>query len=207
MNKGDFLRKENTRDEIINAAYCLYLENGYHGTSMRAIANEAGISLGGIYNHFASKEEIFVTVIYQHHPFRELVARLDQARGETLEELLFDAERCFDEVFPQNPDGYLKLLFIEIIEFKSQHIAQLFDKIYPQLDQLAKRIFNQRPNPGEYHSFFLLRAFLGLLFSYRMTEWMFGSLLPEETSLTDQKNFVEIFLHGILSEKTLGDSA
>ena len=86
MSEIQVSRKEKTREEILNVAYRLFLENGFHGTSMRPIAREAGVSLGGIYNHFNSKEEIFASIFYEFHPYRELLEQLNQAQGDTLEE-------------------------------------------------------------------------------------------------------------------------
>ena len=51
---------EVTRLAIEDAAIELFLEHGYHATSMREIADHAGLALGGIYNHFKSKDEIFL---------------------------------------------------------------------------------------------------------------------------------------------------
>lgn len=48
----------NKAKEILTAAMRLFSEVGYHGSSMRAIAREAGIVQSSIYNHFASKEEV-----------------------------------------------------------------------------------------------------------------------------------------------------
>jgi len=45
---------ETTRLTIEDAAVELFMEHGYHATSMRQIAERAGLALGGIYNHFAS---------------------------------------------------------------------------------------------------------------------------------------------------------
>ena len=57
------LRKgEATQARILDAAYSLFMEQGYHGTSMRQIVERAGVTTGGVYNHFASKEEIWVAV-------------------------------------------------------------------------------------------------------------------------------------------------
>jgi AcrR family transcriptional regulator len=39
---------ERTRRQVIQAAQRLFVERGYHGTSMRQIAQEAGLALGGI---------------------------------------------------------------------------------------------------------------------------------------------------------------
>jgi len=61
-------RRRNTRQQILQEAYALFLSQGYHGTSMRSIATQAGISLGAIYNHFESKEEIFTELLEAHHP-------------------------------------------------------------------------------------------------------------------------------------------
>src|SRR5207248_2942917 len=47
-----------TRSTIIDAALRLFRERGYDATTMRAIAAEAGVSVGNAYYYFASKEQL-----------------------------------------------------------------------------------------------------------------------------------------------------
>ena len=47
-----------TRSVIIDAALRLFRERGYDATTMRAIATEAGVSVGNAYYYFASKEQL-----------------------------------------------------------------------------------------------------------------------------------------------------
>ncbi len=47
-----------TRSAIIEAALRLFREKGYDDTTMRAVAAEAGVSVGNAYYYFASKEQL-----------------------------------------------------------------------------------------------------------------------------------------------------
>src|SRR2546427_11728714 len=47
-----------TRTAIIDAASRLFRERGYDAPTMRAIATEAGVSVGNAYYYFASKEQL-----------------------------------------------------------------------------------------------------------------------------------------------------
>ena len=47
-----------TRSAIIDAALRLFRERGYDATTMRAIATEAGVSVGNAYYYFDSKERL-----------------------------------------------------------------------------------------------------------------------------------------------------
>jgi AcrR family transcriptional regulator len=47
-----------TRSAIIDAALKLFREKGYDATTMRAIASEAGVSVGNAYYYFESKEHL-----------------------------------------------------------------------------------------------------------------------------------------------------
>ena len=47
-----------TRSSIIDAALRLFRERGYDATTMRAIATEAGVSVGNAYYYFESKEQL-----------------------------------------------------------------------------------------------------------------------------------------------------
>jgi AcrR family transcriptional regulator len=51
-------RREETRARIVEAALRLFEERGYEKTTMRAVAAEAGVSLGNAYYYFASKDHL-----------------------------------------------------------------------------------------------------------------------------------------------------
>ena len=49
---------EQTKAAIIDAALALFTERGFDATTMRAIAESAGVSLGNAYYYFRSKDEL-----------------------------------------------------------------------------------------------------------------------------------------------------
>lgn len=51
-------KSERTRQQIVAAALRLFREQGYQGTTMRAVAASAGVSVGNAYYYFSSKEEL-----------------------------------------------------------------------------------------------------------------------------------------------------
>jgi len=54
-------KSEQTRALIVETALRLFRERGYEATTMRAIAKEAGVSVGNAYYYFGSKEELLQT--------------------------------------------------------------------------------------------------------------------------------------------------
>jgi AcrR family transcriptional regulator len=48
-----------TRDRLVEVATRLFAERGFEGTSIEAVLDEAGVSRGSLYHHFASKEALF----------------------------------------------------------------------------------------------------------------------------------------------------
>ncbi|MER8013154.1 TetR/AcrR family transcriptional regulator [Streptomyces griseoluteus] len=55
---GPQSKSEHTRALILETAMRLFQENGYDKTTMRAIAKEAGVSVGNAYYYFAGKEHL-----------------------------------------------------------------------------------------------------------------------------------------------------
>lgn len=56
-------RGEAKRQAVIDAAERIFLDQGYASASMDGIAAEAGVSKRTVYNHFASKQELFQAVV------------------------------------------------------------------------------------------------------------------------------------------------
>lgn len=52
-------QKAETRERILTAAARLFRESGYDGVGVDAIMSEAGLTAGGFYSHFSSKEALF----------------------------------------------------------------------------------------------------------------------------------------------------
>ena len=50
-------------DAPLSAALSAFLELGYHGATMRDIAGRAGLSVPGIYHHYASKQQMLVAIL------------------------------------------------------------------------------------------------------------------------------------------------
>lgn len=48
---------------ILRAAQHCFVEQGYHGTSIRVIATRAGLSVPGLYHHHRSKQEMLQAIV------------------------------------------------------------------------------------------------------------------------------------------------
>jgi TetR/AcrR family transcriptional regulator, fatty acid metabolism regulator protein len=67
-----------TRDKearILGAAVRVFARHGYHGSTMAAVAREAGVATGTIYLYFERKQELLVTLFRRH-----LTEYLDRCR-------------------------------------------------------------------------------------------------------------------------------
>ena len=189
---------ERTRAVLLDAAKRLFVSKGFHGTSMRAIADEAGLALGGIYNHFDNKEDIFVAVLAERHPFLVVLPVMREAQGSTVEALVRDAAGRMIAELGKNQE-FLNLMLIELVEFEAKHIPVMFETLFPSLMEFAQRFqvvqgpLRNIPLP------IILRSFIGLFFSYFITDLIIGGLLPAEMKVGAFDYFIDIYLHGILA--------
>lgn len=198
MQSTTISKGEATRLNIIDAARQLFVRQGYHGTSMRQVAQSASIALGSVYNHFASKEQLFQAVFREYHPYKEVLPALLQAEGDTIEQVLRDALQRMVSALEKRPD-FINLTFIEVVEFKSVHANQLFADIFPQLVEVAQRIhqrFNQQMRPIPLAMF--IRSYMGMFFSYFFTDLIIAPQTPEEFRRDALEYLLDIYLHGIL---------
>jgi len=192
MTKG-----QDTQEAIVEAAFRLFVSQGYHGTSMRQIAQASGLQPSSLYNHFDGKEQIFIAIINKHHPYHEILPILESAQGEDAEELFRDVATRAYNVVRQNQE-ILHLLFIEMVEFDGRHFGHLFNqlspRIFPFLNKLRKaKGILRRINPAN-----MLLSIMGLV----MSQWILEAVFLRNIKLPGtSKHFedaLEIYLHGVL---------
>ncbi len=117
---------------MLAAALRVFRARGVHGASMRAIADEAGITEAAIYRHFASKSELLTTLFLRCAD--ELYTHLFAAQegiSDPVERLVVLAQAFFDFAL-SHPEEYS---FIAAVHHHQLRVQQM-----PH-ERLPKRLF------------------------------------------------------------------
>jgi AcrR family transcriptional regulator len=70
-------RREATIRKVLDAAIESLVESGYAGTSMQLVATRAGVSIGGLFRHFPTREALMVSVA--EDAMRQILERYGRA--------------------------------------------------------------------------------------------------------------------------------
>ena len=189
-------KSDRTARAILDSAYDLFSSQGYAASSMRQIAEGAGLALGSTYNHFSSKEDIFQAILLERHPFFQMLPLLKTTHGATLDEFIHNAARKLVDELGHHTE-FLNLMLIELVEFKGQHAPLLFEKILPEVLQMGGQMMVFQDDVRPFPTLLLMRAFLGMFFSYFITDMLLKGLMQPELEAVALDVFVDIFLNGI----------
>jgi len=200
MDADNLSKGEQTRLQILQAAHDLFAEQGFHATSMRQIAEAAGIALGGIYNHFGGKEEIFEAAFIEFHPIDEIIPALVSAPTETVPETIHFAADEVLRTMDRHGD-YLSLLFVELIEFRGRHLKGVFARVFPQGVTMARKMFDKKGTLREKNVPIALFGFLSMLFSYAIFTRAIDQHFLGRFLQLDIHKLIDIFLYGVMADK------
>lgn len=198
-------RGELTRTALIEAAHQLFLDNGFHATSMRQIARKAKVTLSGIYNHFDSKEAIWVAVLLANHPYHDLLPAMAEARGATAEEFFHDAAQRMQIGLGRHP-RMLNLMLIELVEFEGRHVPALLNTMIPQFIVAFSKAQQFSSELRPLSPLIMMRAFLGLFFSHYIIDMLLGQadtsvFLAPGNEPDWFGGAVDIYLRGVLASE------
>lgn len=189
---------ETTMRRILEAAYELFAEKGYRGSSMREIAEKSGIKAGSIYNHFKNKEELFEAVFIEKHPLFRILSLLDEVEGETAEELLSNAIDCLNKEIGSDP-RLLNLFFVELVEMNGEHINEAIETNFPPDSKFMKQIFAMKNEFREIREPVIIRTLIGSIFANLIFNWFIGNVKPKRWGSASE--LTDVLLRGILKEK------
>jgi len=108
------LGPERRRPLVLDAARGLFLEHGYEGTSMEAVARAAGVTKPVVYACFAGKEELFEALLESEEArvLETIQASLPaDAAVDDPEPLLVEGLTAFLRAVADSPDAY-RIIFL-----------------------------------------------------------------------------------------------
>jgi AcrR family transcriptional regulator len=88
LNNKNFQSHE-TANRILNQAMRIFLEKGYHGTSIDDITRAAKLTKGALYWHFRSKEDLLKRIIeeYEGRFLDGMIQAVNEVRGSILHKI------------------------------------------------------------------------------------------------------------------------
>ena len=187
------------RKAILEAAKNLFLSNGYDGSSMDAIAAEAGVSKLTVYSHFTDKETLFSAAVKAkcEEQLPELLFEL--SADASIESVLLNIGRSFHQLINSresvelhrvmvamaNQDPKLSRMFYEA---GPQQILQEMTALLTQANQAGKLRIDQPLHAAE-HFFSLIKGG----YNFRLLIGC-GAALEGEQAEQHVKEVVELFI-------------
>ncbi len=128
MNREE--KSQRSREQILEAALHLFSTQGYRATSVREIAERAGVSTGNVYHHFPDKETIFRLLLDQYWAAidsPEFAFNRALASG-TFPDNLEELGRASRETVSAYR-RHVALIYVDVVEFEGSHIRKFYTEM------------------------------------------------------------------------------
>jgi AcrR family transcriptional regulator len=200
-------KSERSRRAVLDAALHLFSHQGYRATTMRQVAERAGVSTGNCYHHFPDKDAIFRALIDEYleitdtrrFPFTRVLYGTEHF-PDNIEQLGFAARDSVRQF-----RGYLALIYVDVIEFGGTHIQ----RFYATMSDRYVRLFEEqrslelvqarlRPNVSPVSALLLTAR---LFFNYFSLEILFGVPEPFGKNANEVvKEIADIIRNGVCEQ-------
>lgn len=127
------------KQKITNAAYKLFINQGYNSSSIQDILDEAGVSKGTFYNYFSSKTECLIAIMESvGSEIRQ--KRIAASVGRPLDDLDVLAEQMYIRI-QMNREKNLFALYESIFYSQDEELKKYAREVYiTELNWIATRI-------------------------------------------------------------------
>jgi AcrR family transcriptional regulator len=188
------------REQILEEAMACFSEQGFRGTTVRALAGRVGLSEAALYRYFPSKESLYAAIIDRKMAAVDLIAVLEPAaeRRDDRAFFLSLAREIFARV--EGDPTFLRILYFSALE--GHRLADpFFESRVKRLREFVTEYIARRTAEGHFVAVdpvLASRAFLGMVFDHLNVRLVLGQADAYPQPLDEvARTFVSIFLRGM----------
>ena len=127
-----------TKRKIVDAAWRLFHEKGYHDTTIEDIISASGTSKSSFYHYFTGKDELLSSLsdFFDDH-YQDLVQRMDPEMN-SFDKLLYLCYSVHDLIADEIPIGLLSSLYSsQVVKKGDKHLLNQNRFYYKMINQLV----------------------------------------------------------------------
>jgi len=196
-------RKEQHRLEILQTAEQVFARNGYHPTTMDAIAESCGWSKGTLYLYFKSKEDLFFSILIEKMEQFSATLLPELKASEGINEMIAALINAQFSFFSENKN-YFQLVISEQGKVLHTSPSGLREKMitqqYTQLHQISDAFNGALPSCCAIESRILIPSIIGAI-NLQLVNWiMAGETIDLEKT---KEQIINLFINGIKCDEQI----
>lgn len=198
------LKAAERKASILAVAKVLFADKGYHGVSVDEIARRLGVSPAVLYQHFASKEELYEAALNSISSKRESYVNVILMEPSDFGSVLMRMTQVFVESVSRDPD-YLRMELMSALEGTTA-TSQFFEnrwRSFTDYIEYSMKELTEENNIGIIDPKIASLMFQGMLREALYTKCILKENRYKDISLGNLvKQFIKIFLNSIGYQKS-----
>ena len=159
------------KDQILDAALTVLVQNGYEGSRMDDVVTESQLSKGAIYWYYKSKKAMYLDlvnfwVIRYSATINHLVEN-DQAAPDQLKSLF----NYFIDQYESDPDPFIALTEFWSMALKDDDFRAKLQKVYSQFLEVLEKIVAKGVKDGDFKKLDIRITAMSIMLNVESINW------------------------------------
>jgi len=167
----DQTKQDLRKDQILNAALTVLVQNGYEGSRMDDVVSKSQLSKGAIYWYYKSKKAMYLDlvnfwVIRYSATINHLVEN-DQAAPDQLKSLF----NYFIDQYESDPDPFIALTEFWSMAQKDDDFRAKLQKVYSQFLEVLEKIVAKGLKDGDFKKLDIRITAMSIMLNVESINW------------------------------------
>jgi len=159
------------KDQILDAALTVLVQNGYEGSRMDDVVSESQLSKGAIYWYYKSKKDMYLDlvnfwVIRYSATINHLVEN-DQSAPDQLKSLF----NYFIDQYESDPDPFIALTEFWSMAQKDDDFRAKLQKVYSQFLEVLEKIIAKGVKDGDFKKLDIRITAMSIMLNVESINW------------------------------------
>lgn len=189
--------RENRKNQILNAAFEVFVKKGYSKTTMDDIVLASKLSKGALYHYYGSKKDLFLSLIdhWEVYTFKDFYNKKSEDKKAS-DILRFFGENVIN-TFNEKKHAYIAEIEFRAMSNQDEEIKKRSNMLYEKLLDLFQKVIKKGINDKEFKDLDIRKTSMAFLAIFQSITWF---VLTDEKAVSAEdyiRDSIELIINSI----------